>query len=194
MSVSRRDVLKSLTLGAVAGSVLRVIPAEAAEIAHRMIAAEKASTAGYKPKYFPEHQYKTLEALCEAIIPKDERSGGALQAGAPELIDLLTSENADYQLQFGGGILWLDSTCNDRFGKTYLECAPEQQKQILDLISYRRNALTDASLSPGVEFFRFLRNLTTDAYVTSEIGIKDLGYVGNTFVLDFPGCPPVPGT
>jgi gluconate 2-dehydrogenase gamma chain len=194
MSVSRRDVLKSLTLGAVAGSVLRVIPAEAAEIAHHMIAAEKASTAGYKPKYFPEHQYKTLEALCDAIIPKDERSGGALQAGAPELIDLLTSENADYQLQFGGGILWLDSTCNGRFGKAYLECAPEQQKQILDLISYRRNALTDASLSQGVEFFRFLRNLTTDAYVTSEIGIKDLGYVGNTFVLDFPGCPPVPGT
>lgn len=181
-------------MSALAGSVLRVIPAEAAEYAHRMIAAEKATTAAYKPKYFSEHQYKTLQALCDAILPKDERSGGAIQAGAPEFIDLITSENTDYQVQLGGGILWLDSACEDRYGKLYLEASPEQQKQMLDFISYRRNAVTDASLSQGVEFFRFLRNLTTDAYVTSEIGIKDLGYVGNTFALDFPGCPPVPGS
>jgi gluconate 2-dehydrogenase gamma chain len=191
MSISRRDVLKSLTMGALAGSVLRVIPAEAAEYAHRMLAAEKASSAPHKPKYFSEHQYKTLQTLCDAIIPKDERSGGALEAGAPELIDLLTSENTDYQVQLGGGLMWLDSACEDRFGKVFLDCTPEQQKRILELISYKKNAVSDASLSQGVEFFRFVRNLTADAYVTSEIGIKDLGYVGNTFLLDFPGCPPV---
>lgn len=194
MSISRRDVLKSLSMGVLAGSVLQVIPAEAAELAHRMIAAEKAATATYKPKYFSDHQYKTLAALCDAILPIDERSGGALQAGAPEFIDLITSENTDYQTELGGGILWLDSACEDRFGRSFLDASPEQQKQILDLISFSRNAVSDASLSQGVEFFRFLRNLTTDAYVTSEIGIKDLGYVGNTFLLDFPGCPPVPGT
>lgn len=194
MSISRRDVLKSLSMGVLAGSVLQVIPAEAAELAHRMIAAEKAATATYKPKYFSDHQYKTLAALCDAILPIDERSGGALQAGAPEFIDLITSENTDYQTELGGGILWLDSACEDRFGRSFLDASPEQQKQILDLISFSRNAVSDASLSQGVEFFRFLRNLTTDAYVTSETGIKDLGYVGNTFLLDFPGCPPVPGT
>jgi hypothetical protein len=107
---------------------------------------------------------------------------------------LITSENTDYQTALGGGILWLDSACADRFDKAFLDASPQQQKQILDLISYQRNALSDTSLSQGVEFFSFLRNLTTDAYVTSEIGIKDLGYVGNTFLLDFPGCPPVPGT
>ncbi len=194
MSISRRDVLKSLTLSAVAGSVLRVIPAEAAGYAHHLIAAEKAATAAYKPKFFSDHQYKTLRALCDAILPKDGRSGGALEAGAPELIDLLTSENTEYQLRIGGGILWLDSTCEDRFGRVFLDSSPEQQKQILDLIAYRRTSLADASLSQGIEFFRFIRNLTADAYVTSEIGLKDLGYVGNTFLLDFPGCPPVPGT
>ncbi len=194
MSISRRDVLKSLTLSAVAGSVLRVIPAEAAGYAHHLIAAEKAATAAYKPKFFSDHQYKTLRALCDAILPKDGRSGGALEAGAPELIDLLTSENTEYELRIGGGILWLDSTCEDRFGRVFLDSSPEQQKQILDLIAYRRTSLADASLSQGIEFFRFIRNLTADAYVTSEIGLKDLGYVGNTFLLDFPGCPPVPGT
>jgi len=195
MAMNRRDILKSLTAGLVSGSVLRVIPAEAAEYAHHAVHAEKmaAPSGVYKPKYFSEHQYKTLRSLCQTIIPADDRSGGALEAGAPEFIDLLTSENADYQLTLGGGLMWLDATCVDRCGQNYLECSPAQQKEILDLISYRKNAKADPSISQGIEFFAFLRGMTVDGYFTSEIGIKDLGYVGNTFVKgDFPGCPPVP--
>jgi gluconate 2-dehydrogenase gamma chain len=193
-SVSRRDVLKSLTLGAMAGSVMRVIPAHAAEMAHRMVQAEKASASGhsYKPKFFSDQQFKTLQALCQAIIPPDGKFGGAIEAGAPEFIDLITSENRDYQLKLRGGMMWLDATCNERFGKPYLECPPEQKKHILDAIAYRKNAQTDAGLSQGIEFFSFLRSLTADGYFTSEIGIKDLGYIGNSYLRDFPGCPPVP--
>jgi len=192
-SLTRRDVLKSLTIGVAASSVLRVIPAEAAEYAHRTVQTEKAAAGGaYAPKFFSPHQYRTLQTLCQAIIPPDEKSGGAIEAGAPEFIDLLTSESADYQLTLGGGILWLDSTCSDRYGKTFIDSSPEEQKQILDLIAYRKNALTDPSVSQGVEFFSFLRNLTADGYFTSEIGIKDLQYIGNKYMKDFPGCPPVP--
>ncbi len=192
-SISRRDVLKSLTMGVVAGSVLRVIPAEAAEFAHQAIATEKAASGGvYTPKYFSAQQYKLLQTLCQTIIPPDERSGGAIEAGAPQFIDLLTQENPDYQLMLGGGMMWLDSTCNDRYGKPYLDCAPDQQSQVLDLIAFRKNAKTDPSLGAGVEFFAFLRNLTADGYFTSEIGIKDLQYIGNTYMKDFLGCPPVP--
>jgi len=84
----------------VGGSVLQVIPAEAAEYVHQMVHKEKAAApAGkYAPKYFSAPQYATLLFLCDAIIPKDEKSGGAVEAGAPEFIDLLTSENPGYQL------------------------------------------------------------------------------------------------
>ncbi|HEY4660862.1 MAG TPA: gluconate 2-dehydrogenase subunit 3 family protein [Terriglobales bacterium] len=193
MSISRRDVLKSLTMGAAATSVLRVIPAKAAEYAHHMVAAEKAATKVYAPKFFPAHEYKTLQTLCQTIIPADGGSGGAIEAGAPEFIDLLTSENTEYQRQLAGGILWLDSTCSDRYGKALLDCTPQQQKEILDQIAYRNNALTDPSISQGIEFFSFLRNITTDGFFTSEIGIKYLGYIGSAFLKDFPGCPPVSG-
>src|SRR5689334_11027891 len=103
-SVSRRAVLKSLSMGAVAGSVLRVIPLEAAEYAHHMIEAEKADSPGgaYTPKFFNPQQYKTLQVLCEAILPADADAGGAMEAGAPEFIDLLTSENEEYQQKLGG--------------------------------------------------------------------------------------------
>jgi hypothetical protein len=191
--VTRRNVLKSLTMGAVAGSVLRAIPLEAAEYAQRVIETERVRTSGYATKFFPAHQYKTLRMLCEIIIPADADSGGAIEAGAPEFIDLLTSENPDYQLKLGGGLMWLDSTCEDRYGKLFLDCTPQQQKEILDLIAYRNNAVTNESLSQGVEFFAFLRSFTADGFFTSKIGIAYLGYQGNTFLLEFPGCPPVPG-
>lgn len=194
-SISRRDVLKSLAIGAAASSVLRVIPLQAAEYAHKMVTMEKAAspTGAYQPKFFRDEQYKTLVALCGTIIPADADAGGALEGGAPEFIDLLTSENPAYQLKLGGGMMWLDSTCTDRYGKTYLDCAPVQKKEMLDLIAYARNAEKDPSLSQGVEFFSFLRNLTADGFFTSEIGIKYLGYIGNKYLKSFPGCPPVPG-
>jgi hypothetical protein len=61
-SISRRDILKTLTMGAMAGSVLRVIPAQAAEYAHHMVAAEKAATTAgvYAPRFFSSQQYKAL--------------------------------------------------------------------------------------------------------------------------------------
>ena len=196
MAISRRDILKSLTATAVAGSVLRVIPLEAAEYAHRMIRAEKAAaeTQTYTPKFFSAHAYKTLQSLCNAIIPSDDEAKGAVEAGAPEFIDLLTSENPEYQLSLGGGLMWLDNTCIDRYEKPYLDCTSVQQKEILDLVAYRKNAKNDASLGQGVEFFGFLRKLTADGFFTSEIGIDYLGYIGNTYMQDFPGCPPVSET
>ena len=111
--ISRRDVLKNLAVGAAGGSVLQMIPAEAAALAHQMVHKEKAASAAgkYTPKYFSRHQYETLTTLCDAIIPKDEKSGGAVEAGAPEFIDLLCSENEEFQLQIGGGLNWLDNTC-----------------------------------------------------------------------------------
>jgi len=191
--ISRRDVLKSLGMGVAASSVLRVIPAQAAEYAHHMVAAEKAAAPAkaYTPKFFSAHGYKTLQSLCQTIFPADAESGGAIEAGAPEFIDLLTSENEGYQRILGGGLMWLDNSCSDRYDKAYLDCSPEQQKEILDKIAYRKNAAADSSLSQGVEFFSFLRNMTADGFFTSEIGIKYLGYIGSTYLTEFPGCPPV---
>jgi gluconate 2-dehydrogenase gamma chain len=193
-SVTRRDILRTLVVGTVAGSVLQLIPAQAAEYAHGLIESEKAASpnGSYVPKYFSSHQYETLKMLCDIILPKDERSGGAVEGGAPEFIDLLTSENDEYQIKLGGGLVWLDSHCADLYDKTFLQATPEQRTQVLDLIAYRKNGLQDASLTQGIAFFSFLRKLTFDAFFTSKIGIDDLQYIGNTSLREFPGCPALP--
>jgi len=193
-SVSRRDILRTLAVGAAGGSVLQIIPAKAAEFAHQAVHNEKAASPSgkYVPKYFSAHQYETLSNLCDTIIPKDEKSGGAIEAGAPEFIDLITSENEEFQLALGGGLMWLDTFCLDRYSSVFLGCTPEQRKEVLDLIAYRKNAKQDPSLSQGVAFFAKLRKFTCDSFYTSKIGIADLQYIGNTALREFPGCPPLP--
>lgn len=194
-SVTRRDILRTLVVGTAAGSVLQLIPVQAAEYAHGLIELEKAASpsGNYVPKYFSSHQYETLNLLCDTIVPKDERSGGAVEAGAPEFIDLLSSENEEYQTRLGGGLVWLDSHCADLYDKTFLQATPEQRIQVLDQIAYRKNGLQDASLTQGIAFFSFLRKLTFDAFFTSKIGIEDLQYIGNTSLREFPGCPALLG-
>jgi gluconate 2-dehydrogenase gamma chain len=191
-TISRRDVLRNLAVGAAGGSVLQVISAQAAELAHEMIREEKAGAGKYTPRFFPAHQYQTLLLLCDTILPKDEVSGGAVEAGAPEFIDLLTSENEDYQAVLGGGLMWLDNFCADRHQRTYLECNPEQQKEVLDLIAFRKNAKSDPTLIYGIAFFAKLRLMTCDGFYTAKMGIADLKYIGNTALAVFPGCPPLP--
>lgn len=167
--ISRRDILKTLAVSVPAGSVLSVIPLQAGQHAHEMVKQEKRATptGQYLPKYFNAHEYAMLRSLCQMIIPPDDQTGGAIEAGAPEFIDLLTSENEEYQRRLGGGLIWLDATCGPRYGKLYLDCAPGQQKEILDLIAHRRNAETDPSMHTGVQFFGFLRRLTADGFFTS---------------------------
>jgi gluconate 2-dehydrogenase gamma chain len=171
-SISRRDLIKFLGAGVAASSMSPAAEAEGAEHAHAPVEPEKAARSGYQPKFFSAHQYKTLQALCDAILPKDNQSGGAVEAGAPEFLDLLTSENTEY----------------------HIGSSAEQRKQVLDAIAYRKNAVTDPRLSQGVAFFSLLRNLTASGFFTSKIGIEYLGYVGNTYLAEFPGCPDVPKT
>jgi gluconate 2-dehydrogenase gamma chain len=191
--ISRRDVLRNLAVGTAGGSVLQIIPAQAAELAHAMIQQEKVASQGkYTRKYFNAHAYQTLVLLCELIIPKDEVSGGAVEAGAPEFIDLLTSENQEYQQILGGGLMWLDNLCADQYQRTFLACGEEQRKEVVDLIAYRKNGKQDPGLSQGIAFFAKLRLMTCDGFYTSKIGIEDLKYIGNTALAEFPGCPPLP--
>ena len=185
--VSRRALLKSLSMSVAAGSVMRVIPLHAAEHAHHAIDEEQAAGA-YTPKYFDAHGYKTLRALCDTILPADADAGGALEGGAPEFIDLLTSENTEYQEKLAGGLKWLDATCTTRYGKPWVDCAPAEQTEILDRIAYRKNAELDPSLTEPVAFFAFLRSFTADGYFTSKVGIHYVGYKGNTYVAEFIGC------
>ncbi len=178
---SRRDLLRNIGLSVTLGLTL---DAQEAGHVHQMAAAEKQTAGGvYKPKVFNAHEWATLRRLCDLIIPADEHSKGALDAGAPEFIDLLASHNDEISALYTGGLAWLDAAMRKRNDATFVEAKPEQQTALLDLIAYRKNASPD--LSAGIKFFEWARKMTADAYYTSKIGIEDLGYMGNKAVAKF---------
>jgi len=59
-----------------------------------------------------------------------------------------------------------------------------------DRFSQECRAVSSAALRHRI--FSTLRKFTADGFVTGEIGMKYLGYIGNTYLSEFPGCPPLP--
>jgi gluconate 2-dehydrogenase gamma chain len=177
--VTRRNLLQRIALSMTAGQ----LSLEAAQHVHAAAAQEKAAHGVYKPKGLNAHEYKTLEKLADYIVPVDGGAGGALAAGAPEWIDLMASENPQLLAIYTGGIAWLDRAMQKRDAPNFVDATAQQQTAMLDLIAYRKNESPE--LGPGIKFFEWARKMVVDAYYTSAIGIKDVGYMGNTALSKF---------
>ena len=142
----------------------------------------------FKPKFFTAHEYATVTILSDMIIPKDERSGGAIDAGVPEFVDFMMIDQPARQVPMRGGLSWLDQESNSRFNTTFRASTAAQRGQLLDEISGLEPARPDQS--HGLAFFRSFRDLVATGFWTSEMGINDLKFMGNVFVKDWNGCPP----
>ena len=160
------------------------MPLDAAQHVHEHAAAAKQKTNGvYKPRLFNAHEYRTVQRLTELIIPADEVSGSAVEAGAPEFIDLIGANNEELGTQLTGGLAWLDRAAEKQVGNKFVDASPAEQTRLLDSIAFRKGATPETQ--PGVVFFDWLRRLTADAFYTSPIGVKDLGYMGNKGMTTF---------
>jgi gluconate 2-dehydrogenase gamma chain len=127
--------------------------------------------------FFDEHEMKTISILSDIIIPKDETSGSASEAGVPAFIEFIVKDIPRHQTPMRGGLKWLDIQCMKRFNTDFASCSSAQQIEMVDEIAYPEKAKPE--MQQGVAFFNLMRDLTACGFFTSEIGIKDLGYAGN---------------
>lgn len=183
--MKRRDSLKALTLTSLGAAVL---PVEAAVPAppetpvkvpggrQKFEAIRDAKLMA--EKFFTPRELQTITVLSDIIVPADAKSGSASQAGVPAFIEFIVKDQPRWQTPLRGGMRWLDNTCVKRFGKPFVECTKAQQLQMVDDIAYPQEVKPE--YSQGAAFFSSMRNLTLTGFYTSQIGIKDLGYVGNT--------------
>ena len=163
----------------------------AAREIHDMAAGAQAAGAGaYAPKSFSAAEYRTLERLTDLIIPTENGAPGALAAGAAAWIDLISSENDQLKKIYKTGFAWIDAAAIRSGAASFVAATPEQQTALLDTIAYRRNQSPE--LNPGIEFFSWVRRMTVDAFYTSEIGIKDIDYRGNSPLGAIPRTEPCP--
>lgn len=139
-------------------------------------------------KFFTEQEMATITILGDIILPKDEKSGSASDAKVPDFIEFIVKDMPHYQTPLRGGLRWLDMECLKRFEKAFKDCNPKQQIEVVEDIAYPEVkdaiAKTGRKIKPGmaqgVAFFSEMRDLVLTGFYTSEMGVKDLGYMGNT--------------
>ena len=144
--------------------------------------------APYAPKSFTAHEWNTVRLLVDLIIPKDERSGSATDAGVPEFMDFMLGDDTDLPTPIRGGLAWLDHECDDRYGKTFASCTDAERTALLDDVAWPKKAKREHAA--GVAFLNSFRDLTAAGFFSSKLGVQDLRYIGNTFLAEWKGCPP----
>jgi hypothetical protein len=184
--MSRREVVGLLASLPLTVS-LRWSPVQI-ERALRVLDGAGTGGAPYRPGFFTPAEWQTVRVLADLVIPPDQRSGGATDAGVPEFMDFMMLERPDEQLWMRGGLAWLDAESTRRFGRRFTEADDRQRRSLLDDIAWPARAAP--RLSHGVAFFTAFRDLTASGFWSSRIGVTDLEYRGNTVVVEWTGCPP----
>jgi gluconate 2-dehydrogenase gamma chain len=188
-NISRRAALRLFGSAPVAAAMVWT-PAEA-EQAHTHAQQARAAAAKqskpYKPKFFTAHEYATVAVLVDLIIPKDDRSGSATDAGVPEFMDFMMIDQPQRQVAMRGGLALIDRMCEELFAKRFVACSDEQRRHVLDAIAYTTDV--PPARTQAVAFFNSFRDLTASGFWTTKMGIADLQYQGNVFLDEWNGCP-----
>ncbi|MBG6234439.1 hypothetical protein IWX76_000994 [Pedobacter sp. CAN_A7] len=188
--MNRRDSLKALGLTALStGVLLQACKPDAAKDQSE-IAAKDSKQPGREAfeverdkalnaaKFFDDHEMATITILADIIIPKDGKSGSASDAKVPDFIEFIVKDMPGHQTPMRGGLKWLDIQCLSRYGKTFKDASAEQRIDMVDDIAYPNKV--KPGMAQGVAFFNKMRDLTASGFFTSEIGVKDMEYLGNT--------------
>lgn len=187
--MKRRDILKNIGLGTagvmVSGEVIgQVKPkttpaAEIPEVVKGKLRDEVIHDNKLKAeKFFTVAEMATIKVLVDIIIPADGKSGSASQAGVPAFIEFIVKDMPQHKTPMRGGLMWLDNESKKMFSKKFVGLAPTDRLKVVDLIAFPNKAKKEHS--QGVSFFNLMRNLTATGFFTSEMGVKDLDYKGNT--------------
>ena len=139
-------------------------------------------------KFFTDHEMATIIVLEDIILPKDAVSGSASDAKVHEFLEFIVKDMPSHQTPLRGGLRWLDVYCLNHYEKPFKDCDKKQQLEIVDQIAYPvvKDAIakTDRKIKPemaqGIAFFSKMRDMVMTGFFTSEMGVKDLGYMGNT--------------
>ena len=189
--MDRRDAVKALAMLPFAFSWDLTAPQIERASKAFDLASQGQQAPAYLPKFFTPHEWKTVRTLADYIIPRDERSGSATDAKVPEYIDWLMNDkeaSLNSRTAMRGGLAWLDVECSERFGTTFVQASDAKRRQVLDDIAWPKKARPE--LAHGVTFFNRFRDLTASGFFSSEMGYKDVKFVGNVFNPDWKGCPP----
>ena len=183
--ITRRDVL-GLMAAVPLASVLGVDGLERAVKAVQRAQAQAAAGQQFVPSFFTPQEWRTVRGFVDLIIPRDERSGSATDAGVPEFMDFTLTDRPGMQPDMRNGLTWLDGFARGRHNTGFADCTATQQSALLDEIAWPGRARPD--VAQGVRFFTMFRDFTASGFWSSKMGVDDLQFMGNAVVPQWIGC------
>lgn len=181
--MKRRDLVELLALAPLAAA-FNWAPNDVARAVSRVRAAAQRPDL----QFFTPHEWDTVRVLVDLIIPADGRSGSATDALVPEFMDFIAAESTSMQTPLRGGLAWIDLECRRRLAKAFVEATDAERRSVLDDIAWPARAKPEHA--HGAAFFTSFRDFTASGFFSSKIGVADVGYIGNTSVPEWRGCPP----
>ncbi len=144
------------------------------------------------PRLLSVAEMTTLAALCDMIIPADDKSPSASTVGAHRYINEYVSAPYDWAeralVRVRGGLAWLDVESQRRFARRFTALTLAERTQICDDICFLPKAKPE--FQAAARFFDQIRDLTASGFYTTDAGMKDLQYIGNVPLAKFDGPPP----
>jgi Gluconate 2-dehydrogenase subunit 3 len=204
--MKRREMLRASVLGGAAAALTPTL-AGAKQGAAKDAASEKSEltpaqrgvdasnelkVANWKPVFLDEHQNETLIILSDLIIPATD-TPGAKEALVNRYIDLvMAAETHENQKSFLGNLAYIDGESMRKYKNTFRYLSREDQDDLLHSIAYPLAGSTwtgeAAGADPGFTNFDQLKTHISNAYYTSQIGMKELGRDDNFTHGVYQGC------
>jgi hypothetical protein len=182
---SRRDALRIIAITSAALPTLGSAAQETKEVetqpGHLHSGPAIQVPAPSKPTFLQPSEFQAIEALSERIIPRSD-TPGAKDAGVALLIDKAIVADPTLTQPYRAGIADLNALAFSSYGSEFTLLTEQQQITLLTPLSLE----TSSSLG---KFFAMVKDMTIDAYYKTEAGLKtELGWHGNTYLSEFPGC------
>jgi hypothetical protein len=129
------------------------------------------------PLFFTRDEFALLDKLTELILPADEHSPGAHEAGVAAYIDRTVAEAyvPDEKTSWRKGLAAIE--------RLFKEPGAQPAAVLTKLAANEKDPQTEAE-----KFFTQLKQTTAFAYYSSSLGIhQEMGYLGNVILQEFRG-------
>ncbi len=191
--MDRREIIRNIILGSIGSSV--ILESCVSSVDNKVLdkiweyqygrtpEEKKRDKRFLNSRFFTESELKTIEKIANIVLPPNE-FGDINDAGVVEMFEFIAKDwSTPAHKSYGErvlrrGLIVFDDLCIEKFGSKLLNTSETEIKILFDEISYEDNSLKDQKES--VKLFATYRGMIVTGYFTSEVGIKDLGYKGNT--------------
>lgn len=127
----------------------------------------------YEPVTFSEEEFDLLGIVVDMILPASE-TPGAREVGVHAMIDEDLAKSSDPLGTLRKGLAVLRA-------EGFADMNMAERVDVLTRF--------EGGSGENKDFFETVKGLTIDAYYSTEVGlVQELGYQGNTYLDEFPGC------